>query len=223
MQVFISSLISGMQAERQAVKQAVLDLGHQPVMAEDFRAQPRSSQIACLDGIRQSAAVVLIVGSGYGARQPSGLSATHEEYREARESRPVFAFIQQDVTRESEQQTFLEEVQAWDIGMFRESFSTPEELRGKLVGALHNWELTLAAGTLDPQELLARAVTNIPQDRSGHSVQIPTLLLAISAGPTQAVLRPSDLESGILQDDILKAAMFDYRIFDKSVGSNLVW
>jgi hypothetical protein len=27
------------------------------------------------------------------------------------------------------------------------------------------------------------------------------------------------LESGILRDDILKAAMFDYRIFDKSVGS----
>jgi hypothetical protein len=35
MQVFISSLISGMQAERQAVKQAILDLGHQPVMAEE--------------------------------------------------------------------------------------------------------------------------------------------------------------------------------------------
>lgn len=83
MEVFISSLISGMQAERQAVKQAVLYLEHQPVMAEDFRAQPRSSQIVCLDGIRQSGAVVLIVGSGYGARQPSGLSATHEEYREA--------------------------------------------------------------------------------------------------------------------------------------------
>jgi hypothetical protein len=94
-------------------------------MAEDFRAQPRSSQIACLDGVRQSGAMVLIVGSGYGARQPSGLSATHGEYREAREGCPVFAFTQQDVTRESEQQTFLEEVQAWDTGMFRESFSTP--------------------------------------------------------------------------------------------------
>jgi hypothetical protein len=85
--------------------------------------------------------------------------------------------------------------------------------------ALNSWTGVLAAGTLDPQELLARAVTNIPQDRSTNGVQIPTLLLAISAGPTQAVLRPSDLESGILQDDILKAAMFDYRIFDKSVGS----
>src|SRR5580692_11008217 len=129
MKIFVSSLISGMQVERQAVRQAILDLGHQPVMAEDFRAQPRSSQIACLDGVRQSAAVVLIVGAGYGARQPSGLSATHEEYREARESRPVFAFIQQSVAREPDQQNFLEEVEAWDTGRFREEFSTPESLR----------------------------------------------------------------------------------------------
>jgi hypothetical protein len=51
-----------------------------------------------------------------------------------------YALIQQHVTRQSEQQTFLEGVPAWDTGMFRESFSTPEELRGKVVGALHNCE-----------------------------------------------------------------------------------
>jgi hypothetical protein len=219
MKIFISSPISGMEAERHAVKQAILDLGHQPVMAEDFRAQPRSSQIACLDGVRQSAAVVLIVGAGYGARQPSGLSATHEEYREARESRPVFAFIQQGIGREAEQKDFLAEVDAWDTGMFRENFSTPEALRGKVVGALHNWEVTLAAGPLDPKELLARALANIPQDKYGNRIQTPALLLAMAAGPTQAVLRPSELESRSLQDDILKAAMFDHSIFDKGAGS----
>ena len=219
MKIFISSLISGMQAERQAVRQAILDLGHQPVMAEDFRAQPRSSQIACLDGVRQSAAVVLLVGAGYGARQPSGLSATHEEYREARESRPVFAFVQQGVSPEAEQQAFLNEVQAWDTGIFRGSFSSVEELRGKVVGALHNWEVTLAAGPLDPKDLLARALAAIPQDRYGNKVQTPTLLLAMAAGPTQAILRPTELESPALYDDILKAAMFDHPIFDKAAGS----
>ncbi len=106
--------------------------------------------------------MVLIVGAGYGARQPSGLSATHEEYREARESRPVFAFVQQGVSPEAEQQAFLNEVQAWDTGIFRGSFSSVEELRGKVVGALHNWEVTLAAGPLDPKELLARALAAIP-------------------------------------------------------------
>lgn len=219
MKIFISSPISDLQLERQAVKQAILELGHQPVMAEDFHAQPRSSQIACLDGVHQSAAVVLIVGAGYGARQPSGLSATHEEYREARETRPVFAFIQQSVAREPEQQDFLEEVGAWDTGMFRESFPTPEALRGKVVGALHNWEVTLAAGPLDPMALLTRALANVLQYKYGNRVQTPTLLLAMAAGPTQAVLRPSELESKTLQDDILKAAMFDHSIFDKGARS----
>jgi hypothetical protein len=188
-------------------------------MAEDFRSQPRSSQVACLDGVRQSAAVVLIVGTGYGALQPSGLSATHEEYREARESRPVFAFIRQGVEREPDQRRFLEEVQAWDTGMFREGFSSPEELRGKVVGAVHNWEVNLAAGPLDPKELLARALANLPDDRYGSRVQTPTFVLALAVGPTQAVLRPSELESRSLHDDILKAAMFDYSIFDKGRGS----
>jgi len=46
-----------------------------------------------LDGVRQSSAVVLILGGNYGAK-PSGLSATHEEYREARAvGHQVFAFI----------------------------------------------------------------------------------------------------------------------------------
>jgi hypothetical protein len=183
MKIFISSLISGMQAERQAVRQALLDLGYQPVMAEDFQAQPRSSQVACLDGVRQSAAVVLIVGTGYGARQPSGLSATHEEYREARESRPVFAFVRQGVDHEPEQRAFLAELEAWDSGRFRGGFSSPEELRGKVVGALHKWVVTLATGPLDPKELLVRALATIPQHRYGHRVQTPTLLLAVAAGP----------------------------------------
>jgi hypothetical protein len=179
------------------------------------RAPPK---IACLDGLRQSAAVILIVGAGYGDRQRSGLSATHEEYREARETRPVFAFIQQGAVKEPEQEAFLAEVQAWDTGIFRESFSTPEELRGKVVRALHSWELTLAV-PLDPAELLARAVANIPQDKYGNRVRTPTLLISVAAGPSQGILRPSDLEARPLRDDILKAAMFDHPIFDTAAGS----
>ncbi|EKT4443992.1 TPA: DUF4062 domain-containing protein, partial [Stenotrophomonas maltophilia] len=48
MKVFISSLISGVEAERAAVKRAVERLGHAPIMAEDFGARPSSPQVACL-------------------------------------------------------------------------------------------------------------------------------------------------------------------------------
>jgi hypothetical protein len=69
-----------MEPFRAGAREAVTQLGHQPVMAEDFGARPMSPQIACLQGVRQSAAVVLILGAAYGAKQASGLSATHEEF-----------------------------------------------------------------------------------------------------------------------------------------------
>lgn len=62
MKVFISSLISGMEAERAAVKRAIEVLGHQPVMAEDFGARASSPQVACLAGLRDADLVVLILG-----------------------------------------------------------------------------------------------------------------------------------------------------------------
>lgn len=60
MRVFVSSLISGMTAERAAVKRVIELLRHIPVMAEDFGSQPNSPQIACLKGVRSADLVVLI-------------------------------------------------------------------------------------------------------------------------------------------------------------------
>ncbi len=114
MKIFVSSLITAMEAIRTAARSAITILGHEPVMAEDFGALPHTPQIACLDGVRQSGAVVLILGSRYGAIQPDGLSATHEEYREARSRGPVLAFVEEGVTHEPKQAAFISEVQAWD-------------------------------------------------------------------------------------------------------------
>ncbi len=52
MKIFISSLIAGFAPFRDAARQAVLELSHEPVMAEDFGARPTSPQVACLDGLR---------------------------------------------------------------------------------------------------------------------------------------------------------------------------
>src|ERR1700730_9419134 len=137
MKVFISSLITTMEPFRAAAREAVTQLGHQPVMAEDFGAQPSSPQIACLQGLRQSAVVVLILGAGYGAKQASGLSATHEEDREAKNARPVIAFVQDGVSRDADQSALVSEVQAWDSGLFREGFSSPDRLRAQITRRLH--------------------------------------------------------------------------------------
>jgi Domain of unknown function (DUF4062) len=118
--IFISSLIDGMQPLRQAARAAVITLRHEPFMAEEFGAQPHSPEIACLAGVRQSDLVVLLIGESYGVVQSSGLSATHEEYREAKGRKPILAFVQRGIQPDARQKEFMAEVQSWESGLFRE-------------------------------------------------------------------------------------------------------
>jgi len=72
--------------------------------------------------VRWADVVVLLVGGRYGEPRLSGLSATHEEYREARERAPVLAFVQEGVERDPAQLEFLREVRAWTAGHITISF-----------------------------------------------------------------------------------------------------
>ena len=111
MKVFISSLIGEYEQFREAVAEAIETLGHTVLRAEDFPASPATAQQACLGAVRDSDVVVLLLGERYGAPQPSGLSATHEEYREARERKPVLVFVESGVTLEPSQRGFVDELQ----------------------------------------------------------------------------------------------------------------
>ena len=153
MKVFISSLITGMEDYRVAAREAVQLLGHEPIMAEDLGARPQSPQIACLEGLRQSALVVLILGAGYGAKQATGISATHEEYRDAKGSRPVIAFVQEGVERSIDQATFVKEVQTWEGGLFRGGLDSSEKLKSRITRAIHKWQLSNVADPLHAEEL----------------------------------------------------------------------
>jgi hypothetical protein len=219
MRVFISSLISGMGPIRVAAREVVTTLRGEPIMAEDFGAQPHSPQVACLTGLRQSDLVVLVLGEQYGTVQPSGLSATHEEYREARGRKPIIAFVQEAVTRDPQQSEFLAEVQAWEGGLFRGAFSTASDLRISLIRALHDYELANAVGPVDTEELVARALTILPSERRGYSSTGATLNLSVSGGPAQSIIRPIELEKPALADALHQKALFgEHRLFDLSLG-----
>lgn len=194
MKVFISSLISGFEPIRLAAREAVTMLGFEPIMAEDFVARPMSPQVACMDGVRQSGAVVLLLGERYGGVQASGLSATHEEYREARERRPVLAFVQDGVSLEPRQAEFLNEVQGWTGGLFRGAFSGPEDLKPKIVQALHALDVQKATAPFDADEALRRALAAIPPERTSVYEPSTTVSVAVAGGPAQQVLRPSEIE-----------------------------
>ena len=89
MKVFVSSVIDGYEEYREAAVSAVRTLRHDALRAEDYGASPNSPQQTCLQGVRDADVVVLLLGARYGFKQASGLSATHEEYREAKEQHPV--------------------------------------------------------------------------------------------------------------------------------------
>ena len=217
MKVFVSSLITGMEAIRAAARSAITTLNHEPIMAEDFGALPHSPQVACLDGVRQAGAVVLILGGRYGATQLSGLSATHEEYREARGRCPVLAFVEEGVSPEPEQEAFIREVQAWDSGLIRVGFPDAVQLERKVIQALHQLDVLSAATPFDAQEVLDRALALFPKERDSYSAM---LSLAVAGGPAQAVLRPSQIEAPVLAETLEKEALYGaIRVFVRGGGS----
>lgn len=220
--IFISSLISSMLVFRAAAKEAIEQLDCEAIMAEDFGAKPTSPQIACLQGVRQAAAVVLLMGKHYGETQSSGLSATHEEYRDAREKRPVFGFVQKVDQRELEQKAFIDEAGKWASGLLWQEFSTPDELRRLVTKQLHGWMVANATGPIDEQAMLQEAMSALPEEQRGYSQFGRSLVLSLAPGPKQAVLRPSEIEKTQLADEISQAALFGATKLFSTEKSNVV-
>jgi len=218
--VFVSSVIAGYGPFRDAVRSAADTLGHTVIAAEDFPAVPVTPQQACLAGVREADVVVLQMGQSYGAVQPTGLSATHEEYREARERKPVLVFVEAGVAREPQQAQFLAEVQAWATGHFRATYGDPDALSREVIRALHEHELAQSVGPVSEHELLERASSLVPQ-RHG-TIGTALLVLAVAGGPLQAVLRPAELEDPALARDIQREGLFGaYPVLDSAEGTRI--
>lgn len=136
--VFISSVIRGFEAERRAARAAVESLRLQPVMAEDFGAQPYSPQVACLEGVRSSDVYVGVFGARYGHVGASGKSATEEEFEEARlRGTPISCFVQEG-TKEPPQDAFLRRLKQYETGYLVAPFATPAVLSLAVVQSLND-------------------------------------------------------------------------------------
>jgi hypothetical protein len=219
MRFFISSVIGGYRAERDAAVGAVRTLRHEAVTAEDFSAGSDSPQTACLSGVRGSDAVVLLLGARYGEVQASGLSATHEEYREARGSKYVMAFTQTGVSPEPQQQEFIKDVQTWESGHFTESFGSPEELHAAVTRGVHEFLLLNESAPLNEEELLQRAAALLPDTRRSSET---LLAVAVAPGPVRAVLRPAELEDRDLARALQAEALTgEYAVLTTTAGTTI--
>jgi uncharacterized protein DUF4062 len=209
MKVFLSSVSTGFEEFRAAASAGVQALGHDVVRAEDFQASPTSPRVACLAGVRDSDAVIVLLGERYGDVQPSGRSPTHEEFEEARDSKPVFVFIQSDTSPEARQAQFISEAQAWATGSYVTRFSDTRSLQNFVTTAIHRWELSHHAGEIDSDELGRRALTLLPQEERGYSSGAgPTVALSMVGAPRQSIIRPSELEAEGFQRDLKQRSLF---------------
>jgi hypothetical protein len=109
---FISSVIRGLEKERDAAERASKALDHTILRSEDFGAVASSPQRACRGAVRESDVLLLILGAAYGTKDPkTGKSPTHEEFEEAQQTgRDVLAFVQEGVRRDPDQEAFVREV-----------------------------------------------------------------------------------------------------------------
>lgn len=117
----------------------------------------------------------------------------------------------------------MDEVQVWEAGLFRGGFRTAEQLRGLVTRSIHEWEIARAAGPLDAAEVLGRALAALPgrERRGGCHQEGQDLVVAIAAGPSQTILRPSEIESQILGEELVQRAMFgSVRLFDMSLSTS---
>jgi hypothetical protein len=136
--IFISSVMRDFTDVRAAAKEAVTSLRQIPVMAEDFGAQPFSSQVACLEGVRSSDVYLGIYGERYGFVAQSGMSATAEELQEARNrGLPILCF-ESAGAKEALQAEFLAKLKAYEEGYSFAFFTTTEDLKTKVVRALYD-------------------------------------------------------------------------------------
>lgn len=96
-QIFVSSTFRDLRRERQAVLDAILELGHFPAGMEVFPAANATPWTLIDAIISESDYYVLIVGGIYGNTDEAGLSYTEREYDLACEKGiPILAFLHKD-------------------------------------------------------------------------------------------------------------------------------
>jgi hypothetical protein len=112
---FLSSEMRALQAERRAVADALSAIGMQVIMFEDLGGRDDDAETAYLDGVARSDVYVGLIGDRYGTMLPSGRSATHEEYREARRRGLAVAVwsATDETARQGDARDFLAEVRTF--------------------------------------------------------------------------------------------------------------
>ncbi|MFY9340952.1 MAG: DUF4062 domain-containing protein [Planctomycetota bacterium] len=213
--LFLSSVVKGMEAMRDAAEFACAGLQLDCLRSEELPAAPTAPQGSCLRLVREADAVILLLGARYGDRQPSGVSATEEEFDEAmRLGRPVFPFVTA-ADLEPDQLRFRQKVEGnWKEGLTRVVCSNPAELQRDVTRALRNWTAGPRPEQVD--EIVKTNLTRVVPTVSRHSFAPGGPWMAVSWAPNHALHMADDMAFQALPrlaSDLVVAG--DHRLADR--------
>jgi Domain of unknown function (DUF4062) len=148
--VFVSSIQSGFEDVRQAVRAAIASLGKLPIMAEGTGASPDPSKRTLLDRVAEADVFLLLIGPRYGRQGgASGFSPTEDEFNEARRlSKPILVLIQEG-EQEADQAEFIQRVRGtWEEGYFAPTFRDASDVGLLVVRSLSQMAANATAQTV---------------------------------------------------------------------------
>ena len=111
--VFVSSVMAGMTAEREAAVGAIGSIGAHPVWFEAFGGMDDDPEDAYTAQVASSDVYLGILGSRYGKPLKTGYSATHAEYNEATNRGLRISVWTTSAEQDGRQRDFLDEVRVF--------------------------------------------------------------------------------------------------------------
>lgn len=123
--VFVSSVMAGMTAEREAARDAIEGTGGRVLLFEGLGGRDDDAEIAYLTGVRSSDIYVGILGQRYGKPERAGYSPTHTEYNEAIKAGLRISVWTTPGEMDGRQRDFLEEIRTFHT---TGSYSSPDDL-----------------------------------------------------------------------------------------------
>lgn len=150
--IFVSSVMAEYREPREAARRAIEAVGAEAVMFERFGGRDSDPEAAYLAEVESSSVYIGLLGARYGRLLPTRFSATHAEYLHAEErGLRLSVWSETGVEREGRQQTFLDEVQTFNV---TGEFADPKHLERELEARLR----AIAAEELSPWVKVGRSL-----------------------------------------------------------------
>lgn len=212
--------MEGFEAFRIAAREGIARGGGQPIMAEDWPSQGRSSRTACLDLVASSDALVLVLGARGGWTAPSGMLVVEEEFREAVQRKlPVRVFLQEGVARDADAERLATLLSDYVEGYFRRTFTTPETLTAEVKRAVAEIdplpEDAQSAGTSSGD--VRRLALGVADASPGRAMERTEKTLRFVLAPERAgeVIDPHHLDDPVFHHAVMTEAQHpDHQLLD---------